>query len=480
LSGIDIHADSVFEAHRLLENEGLSHHVLAGDFFDAEPTADYDAVLGNPPYVRYQTFAGQARTRAQAAAGRAGVRLDGLASSWAAFVVHATGFLKPNGRLALVLPAELLFANYAQQVRRFLVKRFGSIRLVMFRQLVFPDVLEEVVLLLAEGKGPAVSCELIELEDSGVLESADVMQMTRRSIDLESNERWVTALVPDEAVEACARLVTAGDFVPLSEWGSIDLGMVTGRNSYFALTSQQRECLGLRERDLLRICPPGSRHLKGLAFSDRAWREIVRDGARGYLFYPTHPLSEEAGAYVKQGEDELVHTGYKCRNRKPWWSVPLVEPPDLFLTYMNHETPRLVTNSARVRHLNSVHGVHLEGNLKPLGSSSLPAAAMNSVTRLSSEVVGRAYGGGLLKVEPREASRLLVPSPDLLRRASAEIEPRIPQFAQSLRSARLTSIVRQIDQILLGMLSPQLVASIREVREWFFDRRQARASMRVP
>ena len=41
-----------------------------------------------------------------AAALRQGVRLSGLSSSWASGLVHASGFLKPEGRLAMVLPAE--------------------------------------------------------------------------------------------------------------------------------------------------------------------------------------------------------------------------------------------------------------------------------------------------------------------------------------------------------------------------------------
>jgi len=39
---------------------------------------------------------------------RAGVPLTNLASSWAAFTVHAALHLRVGGRLGLVLPAELL------------------------------------------------------------------------------------------------------------------------------------------------------------------------------------------------------------------------------------------------------------------------------------------------------------------------------------------------------------------------------------
>lgn len=55
--------------------------------------------------------------------------------------VHSALFLKPGGRLGLVLPAELLSVNYAAQVREFLMRRFARVRLVLFTERVFPGVL---------------------------------------------------------------------------------------------------------------------------------------------------------------------------------------------------------------------------------------------------------------------------------------------------------------------------------------------------
>ena len=123
-----------------------------GRFLRPRAGAEFDAVIGNPPYVRYQNFAGEARARAQRAALAAGVRLTGLSSSWAAFTIHASRFLRPEGRLALVLPGELLTVNYAAQVRRFLLRRFARVRLVLFDTRVFPGVLEEVCCCWPKGR----------------------------------------------------------------------------------------------------------------------------------------------------------------------------------------------------------------------------------------------------------------------------------------------------------------------------------------
>ena len=138
LHGVEIHAASARQAARLLAEHGLRAGIEVVDFFDRAPAPVFDAVIGNPPYVRYQNFSGEARARAQLAALAAGVRLTGLSSSWAAFTIHASRFLRPEGRLALVLPGELLTVNYAAQVRRFLLQRFARVRLVLFDTRVFP------------------------------------------------------------------------------------------------------------------------------------------------------------------------------------------------------------------------------------------------------------------------------------------------------------------------------------------------------
>lgn len=160
LRGVEIFAASARTAETRLREAGFDAAVSVGDFFEYDAPASFDAVVGNPPFVRYQNFSGAARARALEAALAQGVRLSGLAGSWAAFTVAAARHVAPDGRLALVLPAELLGVDYAREVRRFLLRRFRRVRIVAFDERVFPSVLEEVVLLLAEGSGGASRLEV--------------------------------------------------------------------------------------------------------------------------------------------------------------------------------------------------------------------------------------------------------------------------------------------------------------------------------
>ena len=257
LHGVELHAESARTAASLLATRDLRAEIKHSDFFDVAPKREYDVVVGNPPFVRYQDFKGSARAKSQAAALAQGVRLSALANSWAAFVVHSSAFLAPGGRMGLVTPAELLTVNYAAPIRAFLLQRFESIKLVLVEERVFPGVTEEIVLLLAEGEGPTDHFELFQansLADLPEMEQASWLKHTS-----EGDGKWMEALLPQEAAELYRQQTHGPDFSPLAEWGDPTLGMVTGANSYFGLTSDRADELGLVETDLLPISPPGSR-----------------------------------------------------------------------------------------------------------------------------------------------------------------------------------------------------------------------------
>ncbi|WP_247352721.1 MULTISPECIES: N-6 DNA methylase [unclassified Bradyrhizobium] len=478
LQGVEIHKASVEEAEERLEEEGVSATIVHSDFFDCEPRPVFDAVVGNPPFIRYQSFSGEARAKSLRVALAHGVRLTALASSWAAFVIHASEFLKDTGRLGMVLPAELLSVSYASEVRRFLLNRFASVRLVVFDHLVFPGVTAEVILLLAEGRGKAKSFEVMQLRD---LESLSELNGPG-SIDFlpSGGEKWTPALISNEAFRVYRELTCQGAFGRLVDWGETYLGNVTGNNGYFTLTAEQVETLKLGTRDILKISPPGSRHLKGLTFSDRAWKEMSNRGARCYMFAPQgEELSAAARAYIRDGEKKKVQRAYKCSNRTPWWRVPQVAKPDILFSYMNHDHPRLVTNDAGISILNSLYGLKLKDQLRDLGKTLLPIACLNSLTLLGSEVVGRAYGGGLLKHEPREADLLPAPSPKALGEIGEELTFLKPQLATALRSNDLSAAVRLVDSVVLTkhmQVDEVELQGLRAARELLFNRRVSRAA----
>jgi adenine-specific DNA-methyltransferase len=478
VDGVEIHAQSMEMARQRVQDAGGEARMCHNDFFAIEPRPVYDTVIGNPPYIRYQDFSGESRARSREAALRAGVSLTGLASSWAAFTVHSAMFLKQGGRLALVLPAELLSVNYAAPVRRFLFARFRDVQLVLFDEQVFPEAEADVVLLLADGylDGPADHATIRQAKNADKLTSLEV-GLTWKPVD--PADKWTSSLVDPKAINSLDNLLRKGLFTDLETWGDTTLGIVTGNNKYFTLSPQRVKELGLKSKELLHLSPPGSSHLRGLALSKAGLSKLGKEGQAVYLFYPSDPPSLNAAAYIDDGHRTGVDTAYKCRIRKNWFRVPLVPPADLLLTCMNADTPRLTANEAGAHHLNSVHGVYLNAKYRDIGRDLLPLASLNSVTLLHAEMVGRAYGGGILKIEPKEADVWAMPSPTLISESANSLLSVKEKVAALLNCGNLMEAVTVVDKIILtefSNLSMKTIKCIRQARQDLALRRSMRGA----
>ncbi len=445
--GFELHHESAKQALIRLLSCGYSSPIEVADFLSVDPKARVDVVIGNPPYIRFQVLSAEQQERMQEIAWRSGIALSALSSSWAPFVIHAASFLSVGGRLGFVLPAELLTVNYAAPIRAYLLESFASVQLVTFDKRVFPEVQEEVVVLLADGFGIGSTDRLIwrQCQDMDDLYTG----IANDYVPPSPHERWSGIFAPKDAKDSLS-LLLGTSFVRLEEWGSISLGAVTGCNSYFAVSARTISEYGLTEEDVLTLSPPGSRHLRRLALDGAALRILEEEGRQTRLFYPREgSLSSGAEEYLAFGESIDVHQAYKCRKRTPWWKVPLTKLPDVFVTYMNAAGPNLCANEAAAYNLNSCHGLVFDPGKRSIGRELLPLACLNSATFLGAELAGRAYGGGILKLEPREAANMPVPSFDTVERCKKELREIKPTVADLLMKKNLDEAICLVDSVLL-------------------------------
>jgi len=451
--------------------------VIADDFFawfTEDRRGTFDAVAGNPPYIRFGNWTEQSRARAFALMRDAGLRPTRLTNAWVPFTVAAVEALRPGGRVALVLPAELLQVGYAAQLREHLVDRLVQLTIVSFRHLVFDGVLQEVVVLLGERGQGSARVRTVEYGDAAELPpSGDVVRDSAFAPALRHDrEKWTKYYLHAPQIEVLRRARAEGRLGTFADVALVDVGVVSGRNSFFCLTPSQ-----VRERGLGRLCVPvvgRSAQLKGTLFEPEDLGGQVAEDARCQLLAVPegHPLASDPALrrYVAEGEAAGVHLGYKCSIRRSWWSVPSVWTPDAFMLRQIHAGPRVIANLTDATSTDTVHRVRLVADGP--SPSQLATALANSATFAFSEVMGRSYGGGILELEPREADALPLPDP-------REVPPGLVRAVDRLvRAGDLDGALDLVDGELLvrrlGMPAEE-VALLRSVWRDLRSRRARRA-----
>ncbi len=425
--GVEIHSETHSEVTSKYSETIPVSNLLLSDFFNVTggpvysglekpDLPSFDAVVGNPPFIRYHRWKGKTRKRAQEKARESGVELNGLSSSWAPFVVYATSFLKNGGKFAMVLPGEILHASYARPVIEHLWKSFGSVLIITFQKKLFSNLSEDAVLVLCDNMnhGPG-SIEILDLPHKDAL---DILHPHGSIVDpisiTSGSSRLIEYLLPEETRLIYNNLKSNPQIVPFGDIADIGIGYVTGNNDYFHLTKEEASDLNIPSK-FLSYCVRGGRNLSGLIFTKRDYRNLLNEGGSNLLLNLRNleePVPNSISEYILDGERNGVNDAYKCSMRKPWYVVPHIHASDGFLTYMSGKRARLVVNKMGAFATNTLHIVRLRDSTN-LSMVELSISWLTSLTTLSTEIEGHSMGGGLLKLEPGEAQRTLVGVPDI-------------------------------------------------------------------
>jgi hypothetical protein len=410
---VGIEKDPISAAQAAERAKGALIH--EGDFFEwAEATKEqFDCCAGNPPFIRYQHFSGSVRKRALELCARVGAEFTGLTSSWAPFLVAAASLLKQGGRMAFVVPAEIGHAPYAAPLLEYLVGNFATVHVIAVREKLFPLLSEDCWLLYAEGFGGHTSEIRFTALDRFEWATRPPRDFTQVSV-AEWRTRWNRRLRPfllsQRSRDAYVRLATAPGSSPLRDFAKIGIGYVSGDNDFFHLRPSDADRWGIPEHFL----HPSVRNGRSLP-ARQITRPLVEAWKRAdhqmllLRLKRGDELPESVKRYLNSDGGKAARQGYKCRNRAPWYAVPDVQIPDFILTYMSGRSPQLVKNEAGVTCSNTVHSIRIKD--LELARKLLPTWK-SPVVQLSCELEGHPLGGGMLKLEVREAGRVLFPNGD--------------------------------------------------------------------
>jgi adenine-specific DNA-methyltransferase len=289
-----------------------------------------------------------------------------------------------------------LQVSYAAQLRAYLVERFERIDIVACNELFFDRAEQEVVLLLAEGARSVDEgrpCQVALTESATVADvtshaPAVVLALSEPKTVEHHAEKWLKYFLSEPEIALMREVRESQAATTLKTHGSVDVGVVTGKNAFFVVTAEQVEMWDLADH----VVPLVSRaaQLKGATIDVDEWKTLSTSGDRVHLIDLAGAkgrLSERVRRYIAAGEAHDYHTGYKCSIRSPWYAVPSIWKPDGFFFRQIYDFPRVVANHARATSTDTIHRLRADRPAEVIGN------LYTHLTGASAEIEGRSYGG---------------------------------------------------------------------------------------
>lgn len=451
-------------------------HIIHGDFFEyysnhIKNKRRFDVIVGNPPFIRYQNVDERSREIAFSHMKEIGMHPTKLTNMWLPFLVLSSLSLKKNGRLGMVIPAELFQVDYAGETRQFLSTYFEKISIVTFRTLVFDEIQQEVILLLCEMQSEDKGIQVLELNGIEDLLKTGISTIQKSEVkELDhTKEKWVKYYLSNDEIRLIRDLQAKPEIKKTTDLFEINVGLVSGENHFFLLNRDGVDKYGLGQ-SVKRVIGR-SEQLKGVLLNQDDFEGLIQKKKKVFLFMPPKaPLEELQQAereYIKYGEKQGFHTGYKCRIRKQWYCIPQSWEPDAFIIRQANRFPRIILNHINAVSTDTVHKVRF---FPGIHKEYVTAAFLNSFTLALAEITGRSYGGGVLTFEPGEIRKLMIPM------ECAE-QLNITKVDQLMRGQRIEEILDYTDDILLkkGLgLSGEEAAMLRNIWLKLSERRLGR------
>ena len=337
---------------------------------------DYDACIGNPPYLRHHDIETPWKERTVARLERElGTTLNRHANLYLYFLCLALLKSNDTGLVALVIPYEWVSRPSAKALRDYIVSKRWNVSVYRFRKPVF----------------------------EGVLTTASISIVDKARKD----GKWLFYDVGvDSAPRKRAGVVDCrGGVLKYEKRGRIWAlrGVSPGSRRVFVLTEGERIHAGLSRRDVvpcvttLRHVPSGIGELTCASFE----RRFVQAGARCWLVRSYEKNRSPALNAYLESVPERNRQSWTCRNQEPWFNFrPHPVPQLLVSSGFTRFGPKVLVNSVGALAVGSVYGVH--------ASSSLRRRELRDHI-LSTDFEARvvAHAGSLKKVEPRQLNAIL-------------------------------------------------------------------------
>jgi len=381
----------------------------------------FDLILGNPPYIKQSKFR-KGRKKALLRMNELNLQINQQSNAWVYFVIDTISRMSSNSRIGLVIPSDILQLDYAKKVQNWITTNLNNILIIGFDELVFPNIQQDVVLLLGEkrddSKGKRLG--LISVKDSSKLDNDlwDKFIKSKQPTELE-NVDWDLQYLSDNELSAIKKISSNSRFHAFGDIADVKIGIVTGANKFFCVNKERLTDLNLRRgfnKGLVvrKLIGKGIK-IRGVEYrtSDHEKNHSKNQSTNLLDFNPTFDrskLSEELQKYLALGEKLLYHKRNQLKRRNPWYSSEHVLATQIGMYKRSNDYCKLILKPDEIYSTDTLYRVLLSDDyIENITPKQLVFNFVNSLTYLFCEMKGRSYGGGVLELTPKEIRSLKIP-----------------------------------------------------------------------
>lgn len=455
----------VLAPHSVMTTDGMRHRVVK------LPEEGFDAVVGNPPYTRWTEIPGAVqdniKDRLGAVLSRYSLHADVARGKepgiYVHFILWAKEFLKPGGRLGMIISDSWLQTDYGVEFGRFLLENFKVRALIDVAARVFPVPLVGACIILLEKPFEGENVEdnqivytYLSIPKEESLKVEEILQVVKdpkmatghyrisivRQGDLPKDQKWINFIFNAEEILQEMRDKT----IKMSELFDPSYGNAT----YLFLASRRKvkgpRNLGTKDffyfneakvkekgvKDYVYPALTSSRYAPCFTFTDKDWKGLRDRDADCYLFIchkPRNSLPKKVLDYIRWGETEcktltrrtrgggkICNLALACQERENqkqhfygWYDLGGVVDTPILAVYQARYKTRFILNLRKAVTYHAMiafalkEGVHLDD----IQTKALLAYLNSSFVQLYIESVGRTTGAvGPIGFEVNQAEKV--------------------------------------------------------------------------
>ncbi|ELY72554.1 N-6 DNA methylase [Natronobacterium gregoryi SP2] len=414
-----------------------------------EQVGGFDAVVGNPPYIRQENIDDKEKVRDHLSNREIdGEYISKRSDIYSYFITHATEFLADGGKLGYIISDRWLDTKYGEDVQKFLLNNYRINAIIKFDRQVFDDALVDSSVIILEKEDneeerddnitkflrvtnemdidDIVTLVKSETDTNQMISEDNYRLVTRKQSSLYHESKWNTFFFGPPIyfdLQACPNVVE------LSEIAKVSRGITTGANAFFTGHTEDMHDLGLEPYTSPLLKATGQVETIPVTEEEASeWvildvHDYVREALAGDADFGTteteqvkewleendhHPLLE----YIESGEDDEYHERRTQQARDIWFDLGTLPRPKLLSTMFTWRVHRVFWNDVEAATSDQFYYIEPPEDI----DEEVLGGILNSrIVGIANELLGRRAGGqGMTRLQTKvyETEQWPVPDPN--------------------------------------------------------------------